>query len=120
MNDTVIAIIAGAAIFILAIVLIRVCKKRRCAASQGGDGVENAQVYVGNLSYRVHERDLRQCFEKYGTIAHLKVVKDRDTGRSKGFGFVTFETFDQAKKALVVHGEPLFGRNLVVRLAKPR
>lgn len=119
MNDIVIAVIAGAAALILAVVLIRVCRKRKCASSQGGD-VDNAQVYVGNLSYRVHERDLRQCFEKYGAIAHLKVVKDRDTGRSKGFGFVTFETFDQAKKALVVHGEPLFGRNLVVRLAKPR
>lgn len=120
MNDTVIAIIAGVAILTLAIVLIRIYKKRKYTSPQDDDSAENAQVYVGNLSYRVHERDLRQCFEKYGAIAHLKVVKDRDTGRSKGFGFVTFETFDQAKKALVVHGEPLFGRNLVVRLAKPR
>ena len=119
MNDITIAIIASVAILVLAIVIIRVCRKRKYAVSEGSDA-ENAQVYVGNLSYRVHERDLRQCFEKYGAIAHLKVVKDRDTGRSKGFGFVTFETFDQAKKALVVHGEPLFGRNLVVRLAKPR
>lgn len=119
MNHTVIAIIAALAILLLAVFLIRTYRKKRSSVSQE-DNAENAQIYVGNLSYRVHERDLRQCFEKYGTIAHLKVVKDRDTGRSKGFGFVTFETIDEAKKALVVHGEPLFGRNLVVRLAKPR
>ena len=119
MSYTTIALIAGAVILLLAVLLIRTCRKRRCKIAAGGDG-DNAQVYVGNLSYRVHERDLRECFQKYGAIAHLKVVKDRDSGRSKGFAFVTFENMAQAKKALALHGEPMFGRNLVVRLAKPR
>lgn len=119
MNHIIIAIVVAVAVLLCAVILVRSCRKRKCTVSQENNA-ENAQVYVGNLSYRVHERDLRQCFEKYGAIAHLKVVKDRDTGRSKGFGFVTFETIDEAKKSLVVHGEPLFGRNLVVRLAKPR
>ena len=119
MSHTLIAIVAGIVILALFLGYLWIRRKRHSFSFQG-ESATNAQVYVGNLAYRVHERDLRQRFEQYGNILYLKVVKNRDTGRSKGFGFVTFETIDQAEKALAVHGEPLFGRNLVVRLAKQR
>lgn len=85
----------------------------------GGDA-ESQQLYVGNLAYKVVERDLRKIFSQYGRISHLKIVKDRHNGRSKGFGFVTFEGANEADAALAAHGEQVLGRNIVVRIAKPR
>lgn len=119
MNNTIIGIVVAAVVvFILMLVILFATRRKNKGANRGSS--ENAQVYVGNLAYRVHERELRRFFEKFGAINHLKVVKDRNTGRSKGFGFVTFENTKQATEALAAHGENLFGRNIVVRLAKPR
>jgi RNA recognition motif-containing protein len=78
------------------------------------------QVYVGNLSYRVREKHLRELFSSIGGIESLKVIKNHDTGRSKGFGFVTFETNAQLKQSLAYNGDDFEGRSLVVRVARPK
>ena len=78
------------------------------------------QVYVGNLSYRVRERELRDFFNSFGDISQINIIKNRNTGRSKGFGFVTFSCGQGAKKALQAHGDDFEGRSLVVRIANPR
>ncbi len=111
-----------AIIIIFAITLLVIIMRRRSQSGSAAsyNDAESQQLYIGNLSYRVHERDLRDFFSQYGEITHLKVVKDRDTRRSKGFGFVTFATADEANNALVAHGAEMSGRNIVVRLAKPR
>lgn len=111
-------------IIAILVVLFPVFLLKRKSSSQGdsaahADG-DQTQLYVGNLAYRVHERDLRKLFGDYGDIASIRVVKDRRSGRSKGFGFVTFESAKSADSALAAHGESFMGRNLVVRIAKPR
>ena len=78
-------------------------------------------IYVGNLSYGVKDADLAKLFEAFGTVASAKVIKDRDTGRSKGFGFVEFENDDEAKAALEqLTGTEFSGRPLVVKEALPK
>ena len=113
-----ILIFALCLITLLLIVLYLVTRKR-----QGGSNTQdstNNQVYVGNLSYRVKERDLRQLFESIGEIEHLKIIKNHNTGRSKGFGFVTFVSTSDAQDSLRLNGEDFEGRFLVVRIAKPK
>jgi RNA recognition motif-containing protein len=75
------------------------------------------QIYVGNLSYDSTEQDLNAHFGQYGEIAIAKVVKDRETGRSRGFGFVTFKTEAAAKGSLASNGFDLQGKQLRVNLA---
>ena len=78
-------------------------------------------IYVGNLSYGVKDADLTRLFETYGTVVSAKVIKDRDTGRSKGFGFVEFENDDEAKAAIEqLTGTEYSGRPLVVKEALPK
>jgi RNA recognition motif-containing protein len=78
------------------------------------------KLYVGNLSYAVRDDDLQQRFAEYGTVESAKVMMDRDSGRSKGFGFVQMSTADQAQAAIRgLHGQSMDGRNLVVNEARP-
>jgi RNA recognition motif-containing protein len=78
-------------------------------------------IYVGNLNYRVRENDLRSLLEQYGTVESVKVVKDRDTGRSKGFGFAEMTDDNDAQKAIAELNEKEFeGRNMVVKEALPK
>jgi len=78
-------------------------------------------IYVGNLNYRVRENDLRTAMERYGTVDSVKVVKDRETGRSKGFAFVEMPDDADAKRAIEeLNEEELDGRKLVVKEALPR
>jgi RNA recognition motif-containing protein len=78
-------------------------------------------IYVGNLNYRVRENDLRSLLEQYGTVENVKVVKDRETGRSKGFGFVEITEDDAAQRAIGELNEKEFeGRHLVVKEALPK
>ena len=78
-------------------------------------------IYVGNLNYRVREHDLRNVMEQFGTVVSVKVVKDRDTGRSKGFAFVEMENDDEAKSAIEELNDKDFeGRKMVVKEAIPR
>ncbi len=78
-------------------------------------------IYVGNLSYSTTEEDLRQLFEAHGAVESAKVVKDRETNRSKGFGFVTMLDSAEADKAIQSLNESEFlGRAIKVNQAKPR
>ena len=78
-------------------------------------------IYVGNLSYSVNEYDLREIFEEYGEVTSVKIINDRDTGRSKGFGFVEMANDDEAKAAMEELNEAeLEGRPLKVNQARER
>ena len=78
-------------------------------------------IYVGNLNYRIRENDLKSIMEQFGAVDSVKVVKDRETGRSKGFAFVEMQDDDEAKKAIEELNEKEFeGRQMVVKEALPR
>ena len=78
-------------------------------------------IYVGNLDYKVDENDLQGIFEEYGTVSSAKVITDKFSGRSKGFGFVTMENQDEANKAISeLNGTTLQSREIVVNEARPR
>lgn len=79
------------------------------------------KLYVGNLSYSMRDDDLQQHFSAFGNVSSAKVMMDRDTGRSKGFGFVEMGSSDEAQAAIRgVHGKTIDGRALVVNLARPK
>jgi RNA recognition motif-containing protein len=75
-------------------------------------------IYVGNLAFTVTDDDLRQLFEPYGLVEMIRVITDHDTGRAKGFGFVTMPNRQAATAAL--QGQALAGRALTVAEAKPQ
>jgi RNA recognition motif-containing protein len=78
-------------------------------------------IFVGNLAYSATDQDLRQLFEQYGVVDKISVIIDRDTGRSKGFGFVEMPDSNAAKTAIAkLQGTELAGRALTVNEAKPR
>jgi RNA recognition motif-containing protein len=78
-------------------------------------------IYVGNLSYKLNDDDLRQIFEEHGEIASVKIIKDKYSGRSKGFGFVEMANDDEAKNAInELNGTEHDGRKIVVNEARPR
>ena len=78
------------------------------------------KLYVGNLSYSVRDEDLQQEFSAYGQVQSAKVMMDRDSGRSKGFGFVEMSNAAEAQAAIQGLNEQNFGgRNLIVNVARP-
>ena len=80
-----------------------------------------SKLYVGNLSYDVNSSDLEQLFAQYGTVQSAEVISDRDTGRSKGFGFVQMGSDEEAQAAIsALNGQEHSGRSLTVNEAKPR
>lgn len=80
-----------------------------------------SKLYVGNLSYDVTDEDLLDLFAQAGTVKSAAVIKDRDTGRSKGFGFVEMSTAAEAQKAIgLFHGVELQERALTVNIARPK
>jgi len=79
------------------------------------------KLYVGNLSFRTTEDDLREAFSQAGTVESASVIQDRETQRSRGFGFVEMATPEEAQKAIeMFNGQDLGGRNLTVNEAKPK
>ena len=79
------------------------------------------KLYVGNLSYETSESDLRSLFTQSGTVNEVVLIKDRDTGSSKGFGFITMSTQEEANKAIrQFNGHSLGSRELKVNIARPR
>ncbi len=79
------------------------------------------KLYVGNLSYNIRDDDLQQAFAQYGSVSSAKVMMDRDTGRSKGFGFVEMGSDPEAQAAINgMNGQALDGRAIVVNDARPR
>jgi RNA recognition motif-containing protein len=88
--------------------------------SQGDPGV-GKKLYVGNLSYDISDSKLQEMFEEYGAVHSAQVITDRDTGRSKGFGFVEMGSDDEARAAINgLNGTEVGGRSLTVNEAKPR
>src|SRR6187402_624551 len=79
------------------------------------------KLYVGNLAYSVRDESLQAAFGQYGTVTSAKVMMDRDTGRSKGFGFVEMGSDAEAQAAINgMNGQTISGRALVVNVARPR
>jgi RNA recognition motif-containing protein len=79
------------------------------------------KLYVGNLPYNTSEDDLRKTFSQYGTVESVAVITDRDTGRSKGFGFVEFPDEAEARAAIAgLSGQEFGGRALTVNEARPK
>ncbi|MFN3617396.1 MAG: RNA recognition motif domain-containing protein [Aquabacterium sp.] len=79
------------------------------------------KLYVGNLAYSVRDQDLNDAFSQYGSVNSAKVMMDRETGRSKGFGFVEMASDDEAQAAINgLNGQPVAGRAVVVNVARPR
>jgi RNA recognition motif-containing protein len=79
------------------------------------------KLYVGNLPYSVDDAALESSFSAFGKVDSARVITDRDTGRSKGFGFVEMESDDDAMKAIDgMNGQPLGGRNVTVSEARPQ
>jgi RNA recognition motif-containing protein len=79
------------------------------------------KLYVGNLTYGVSSSDLEQMFAPHGTVQSAQVIMDRDTGRSKGFGFVEMGSDQEAQTAIAaLNGKDMDGRQLTVNEAKPR
>jgi RNA recognition motif-containing protein len=78
-------------------------------------------IYVGNLAYDAAEDDLRQAFEAFGEVVNVNIIKNKDTGESRGFGFVEMATEDEARTAITeMNGADLRGRALNVNEARPR
>jgi hypothetical protein len=78
------------------------------------------KLYVGNLPYTVRDGDLEQSFSQFGVVTSAKVMMERDTGRSKGFGFVEMGSDAEAQAAIEgMNGQPMGGRSLVVNEARP-
>ena len=78
-------------------------------------------IYAGNLAYSVTDQSLREAFQEFGAVDSAKVIQDRDTGRSKGFGFVEMSDNDEARAAIeALNEKDLEGRNLRVNEARPK
>lgn len=78
-------------------------------------------IYVGNLSYKVSDQELMEVFEEFGNVTSAKVIKDRESGRSKGFGFVEMINDDEAQAAInELDGAEINGRTVKVNKARPK
>ncbi len=82
--------------------------------------MKRTKLYVGNLSFAVSEDELQEKFAALGDTTEVKLIIDKDSGRSRGFGFVTYTSEESAKSALQLNGEDFNGRNLVVSLARTK
>ena len=89
--------------------------------SRASDAVEpNKQLYIGNLPFSAREADVEAFFEHYGEVESVRIIRDRRSRRSKGFGFVTYVDTLSATQALELNQEDFRGRALIVRFAKKR
>jgi RNA recognition motif-containing protein len=78
-------------------------------------------IFVGSLPFSIDEADLRESFEVYGTVASVKIITDKFTGRSKGFGFIEMENDEEAQKAITeLNGATVDGRTIVVNKSEPK
>lgn len=83
--------------------------------------MNDTKLFVGNLDYSVTDADLDEHFRAAGNVVSTKVISDKYSGRSRGFGFVEFGSKEDAQKAIdMFHGQDFKGRNLVVNVARPR
>ncbi len=78
-------------------------------------------IYVGNLSFKVSENELEELFKEFGEVSSVKIITDKFSGRSKGFGFITIDNDDEAKKAIEeLNGNSFKERDMVVNEARPK
>jgi cold-inducible RNA-binding protein len=83
--------------------------------------MNNSKLFVGNLSFTTTQNDLQDMFAAHGTVTEASLINDRETGRSRGFGFVTMSTAEEAQTAIAcLHGTDVDGRTLNINVAKPR
>ena len=81
----------------------------------------SSNIYVGNLTFNTSSADLEALFSEHGTVTSAQVVDDRDTGRSRGFGFVEMSSTEEGNAAIeALNGKNVDGRDLTVNVAKPR
>ena len=81
----------------------------------------STNIYVGNLTFATNDADLENLFGEHGEVTKAQVITDRDTGRSRGFGFVEMASSEEGQKAITaLNGKDVDGRQLTVNLAKPR
>jgi cold-inducible RNA-binding protein len=79
------------------------------------------KLFVGNLSFNTTENDLQDAFAAFGTVTETNLMMDRETGRPRGFGFITMSSSEEAQKAIeAMNGKDMDGRALTVNVAKPR
>lgn len=79
------------------------------------------KIYVGNLPYAVNDADLEKMFSPFGSVTESKIITDRDTGRSKGFGFIEMPNQAEGEEAIKqLDGKEMEGRNIKVNVAKPK
>ncbi|AYF43823.1 MULTISPECIES: RNA recognition motif domain-containing protein [Halobacteriovorax] len=80
-----------------------------------------SNIYVGNLSYNIEDSELKTLFSNVGEVVSINLIRDRDSGRGRGFGFIEMENGEDAKKAITeLHDQEFMGRPLIVNLAKTR
>ena len=78
-------------------------------------------IYVGNLSFQISEAELQDIFQEYGEVNSVKIITDKVTGKSKGFGFIGMSNEEDAQKAIdSLNGRQINGRNMVVNMARPK
>ncbi len=82
--------------------------------------MDQRKLFVGNLPFKISSSELQDVFEEFGEVEDLVIISDRETGRSKGFGFVTFASQENAKKALALDGKEVQGRQIRVNVAKEK
>jgi len=82
--------------------------------------MQQNKIYVGNFPYSVDESQLREMFSSFGQVEDIALIKDRETGRSKGFAFITFASQQAAETALSLNGKDVEGRSLKVNMAQEK
>lgn len=126
LETTIIAAACSLAWFLLGIVIGRLqrnqpARGRTSRAPRRQNGGDVVELYVGNLSYDVSERDLEKMFDSFGSVVSTRVIKNRFSDRSKGFGFVEMADRSQANAAIsAMHNKEIKGRKMVVNEAKSR
>ena len=78
------------------------------------------KIYVGNLAFSIEEKGLEESFEQFGTVSEIYIPTDRETGKKRGFAFLTFESQESAEKALSMDGKELEGRAIRVNIAQDK
>lgn len=78
------------------------------------------KIFIGNLSFKMNESELEQYFSGFGNIEEVVIPTDRESGRSRGFAFVTFESQDSVQEALAMDGQDVGGRNISVKIAQDK
>ncbi len=100
---------------------VRLCRPEAVRDDRSKEDTVGNKLYVGGLSYQVTDQQLQELFAQHGTVTSAKVITDRYTGQSRGFGFVEMATSEEAQKAITaLNGTQHEGRALVVNEAKPQ